>query len=72
MSTPFSKIEPQEYEKAADSHRTPLLEKYDRCSFCNSKLIYTHDLNLVHLQVVETGRCPGCGVSLIPKKYTLQ
>lgn len=72
MRTPFSRIDPQDYEKEAESHRGILLEKYERCNFCNSRLVFSHDLNLMHLQVVETGRCPGCGVSLIPKKYTIQ
>ena len=72
MRTPYSRIEPQEYEGDHESPKALLTEKFERCSFCNSKLIFTHDLNLSYLQVVETGRCSGCGVTLNPKKYTLQ
>ena len=32
----------------------------------------THDLNISYLQVIETSRCPGCGVAPHPKKFTLQ
>ena len=72
MRTPFSRIDPQEYDKECESQKAILMEKYERCVFCNSKLIFTHDLNLNFLQVIEVGRCPGCGVTLNPKKYTLQ
>ncbi len=72
MRTPFSRIDPHEYEREVDSQRAMLMEKYERCNFCSSKIIFTHDLNVSYLQVTETGRCPGCGVSLTPKKYTLQ
>ena len=72
MRTPFSRIDPHEYEKEADTTRSAVvLEKLERCSFCNSRLVFSHDLNLNYLQVIETGRCPGCGVTMIPKKFTL-
>jgi hypothetical protein len=47
------------------------VEKYERCTFCSSKLVFSHDLNLNYFQVIETSRCPGCGVSMLPKKFTL-
>lgn len=72
MRSPFSRIEPQDYERENDGAKVLVMEKFERCAFCNSKLIFSHDLNLSYLQVVETGRCPGCGVSMLPKKYTLQ
>lgn len=72
MRTPFQRIEPKEYESHGENPRSAVVEKYERCSFCNSKLIFSHDLNLSYLQVIETGRCPGCGVTIVPKKYTLQ
>jgi uncharacterized protein with PIN domain len=72
MRSPFSRIEPQEYERESESSKLLVMEKFERCAFCNSKLIFSHDLNLSYLQVIETGRCPGCGVSMSPKKYTLQ
>lgn len=49
-----------------------ILERYERCSFCNSKLVFSHDLNVNFLEVIETGQCPGCGVTKNPKKFSLQ
>jgi hypothetical protein len=71
MRTPFNRPELSR-EGEPESVKSILLEKYERCSFCNSKLMFSHDLNLSYLQVVETGKCPGCGVTMHPKKFTLQ
>ncbi len=70
MRTPFSREEIQKAETEEASQQRNA-ENYGRCSFCNSKLIFTHDLNLGYLEVVETGKCPGCGVAMNPKKFTL-
>lgn len=72
MRTPFNAREIQGHEGEPDHLKCVSVEKYERCSFCNSKLIFTHDLNISYLQVIETSRCPGCGVSMNPKKFTLQ
>lgn len=72
MRTPFTRIETQHREGDPESVSCVNQERYERCTFCNSKLIFTHDLNLNYLEVIETGRCPGCGVSLNPKRFTLQ
>jgi len=69
MRTPF--VRPQN-ENEPEPVRCIDLETYEKCSFCGSKLVFNHDLNLSHLQVVETCQCPGCGVSHNPKKFTLQ
>lgn len=71
-TTPFSKIDPEKVDREPEYLTNINVEKYEKCSFCNSKLIFSHDLNLGFLQVVETSRCPGCGVSTHPKKFTLQ
>lgn len=72
MRSPFSRIEPQEYERDSDPAKLIVMEKFDRCAFCNSRLIFSHDLNISYLQVIETSRCSGCGVSMTPQKHTLQ
>lgn len=72
MRTPFSIQEIQNTASEVDHSKCLSVEHYERCSFCNSKLIFTHDLNLSYLQVIETSRCPGCGVAPHPKKFTLQ
>lgn len=70
MRSPYVRMNQNENE--ADTIRNlGGIEKYERCSFCHSKLIFNHDLNLSHLEVVETGQCPGCGVAVAPKKFTL-
>jgi len=71
MRTPFTRIG-SENEGDAESAKVILREKLERCTFCNSRLVFTHDLNINILQVIETGRCPGCGVTMLPRKYTLQ
>jgi len=71
MKSPYTRIDAQR-ESEAETVKSIQVEKYERCSFCNSKIIFSHDLNLTYLEVIETGRCPGCGVAMNPKKFTLQ
>ena len=71
MRTPYNRHELQNQEADSEVVKAVELEKYERCSFCSSKLVFSHDLNLNYLQVIETSRCPGCGVSMLPKKFTL-
>ena len=71
MRTPFNRSELQNHDGEPEFVKTIEVEKYERCSFCSSKLVFSHDLNLNYLQVIETSRCPGCGVSMLPKKFTL-
>lgn len=71
MSSPFTRPVSATANEP-ETVRAVQVARYERCEFCNSKLIFTHDLNLGYLEVIETGRCPGCGVSLSPKKFTLQ
>jgi len=59
-------------EREPESLRAVIMESYEKCSFCGSKLVFSHDLNIGFLQVVEVARCPGCGVTMNPKKFTLQ
>jgi DNA-directed RNA polymerase subunit RPC12/RpoP len=47
-------------------------EKFERCNYCNTKLLFTHDLNLSYFEVTENCRCPGCGVTKTPQRFTLQ
>ena len=75
MRTPLSRtelFERTENREPETEAKVLLTEKYERCAFCSSKLVFSHDLNINYLQVIETSRCPGCGVSMLPKKYTLQ
>lgn len=58
-------------ENTPEATKTSVVEKLERCSFCNTKLLFSHDLNLSYLQVVESSRCPGCGVTMRPKTFTL-
>ncbi|MBI4404018.1 MAG: hypothetical protein HY537_07650 [Deltaproteobacteria bacterium] len=71
MSTPFTSLRELEKETDAEQVHSIIVEKYERCSFCNAKLLFSHDLNLHHFQVIEMGRCPACGVAMRPRKYTL-
>ncbi len=69
MKSPYVRIETNPQE--ADVIKATSVQAYERCNYCSSKLVFTHDLNISFLQVIEVGKCPGCGVSLHPKKFTL-
>ena len=56
---------------SVDKKEEAKIEKFERCSFCNSKLLFTHELNLSYFQVIEAARCPGCGVTPKSKIFTL-
>ncbi len=72
MRTPLHRTESSSLHEETDLQSEGiLLEKYERCAYCNTKLLFTHDLNLSYLEVVECSRCPGCGVSMAPRKFTL-
>ena len=47
---PTMDLIPPEHE----AEQTPenILEKFERCSFCSTKLLFSHDLNLNYFQVV--------------------
>lgn len=72
MRTPYNRMALNQQETEPETVKCVMLEHYDRCHFCGSKLVFNHDLNLSILQVIETSQCPGCGVSMNPKKFTLQ
>lgn len=69
--TEQSELESTPGKKKSEVSEEAIIAKYERCSFCNSKLLFTHDLNLSYLQVIENSRCPGCGVTMRPRKFTL-
>jgi uncharacterized protein with PIN domain len=68
MRPPFDFLKSKEVQ---EFHKDDDAEKFERCSFCNSKLIFTHHHNLGYFQVIESARCTGCGVVPEPKKFTL-
>lgn len=72
MRSPYVRPKNESMEDEPEIMSSVILERYERCSFCNTKLVFSHDLNLNFLEVVETGQCPGCGVSKNPKKFPLQ
>lgn len=59
------------HENEQTTAKKVLVDRYERCSFCSTKLLFTHELNLSILQVVENSRCPGCGVTMQPRRFTL-
>lgn len=72
MRTPLNRSEATKpHLENAEEPKAVMLQKYERCNYCHTKLLFTHDLNLSYLEVVECSRCPGCGVSMAPRKFTL-
>ncbi len=73
MKSPYTQPETTQphQDGEPESVRAVVVERYERCTYCHSKLVFSHDLNLSYLQVIETSRCPGCGVAMHPKKFTL-
>ena len=57
---------------APDPGEAVTRESYEQCHFCHSRIVFSHDLNLPYLEVVESARCAGCGVTRNPKRYRLQ
>lgn len=49
-----------------------MMARLEKCSFCNSKLLFSHNLDLEHFEVIESARCSGCGTHTTPKKHSLQ
>lgn len=70
MTSPY--LQPEEHLDG-EPERGPAVvtERYERCSFCNSRLLFNHELDLHSFEVIETSRCPGCGVTMTPKKFKL-
>lgn len=73
MRTPYLSVRhlDQSTDEEGLANKAHVVEKHERCTFCNSRLVFSHDLNLSFLQVIETSRCSGCGVTMLPKKFTL-
>jgi|GEM_PF-1199328 len=72
MKSPFLQVSEPGRENDFESVRCIDINTYDRCAFCHSKLVFSHDLNMTHAAVIETSNCPSCGASMNPKKFTLQ
>src|SRR5690242_9663686 len=56
MSSPYTRPATMTHENEPETVKTIVREKYERCSFCNSKLLFNHDLNLHQFEVIETSR----------------
>ncbi len=69
MKTPYSKLATHEDETNLLSLMT--IDQYQRCHYCHTELILDHELNLTLFQVIENSHCPGCGVHLKPRSYSL-
>jgi hypothetical protein len=59
-------------ERKQEDLRLGVIERFEKCPYCHSKLIFTHDLNLQSFEVTENGRCSGCGMHTNPRKHSLQ
>lgn len=71
MRTPYVRMNERNSETEPEVVKCVTPEKYERCTFCNTRLIFSHDLNLSYFEVIETSQCPGCGVATHPRKFTL-
>ena len=71
-SSPYVSGDLDSLEREQEKVHAVQLEHYERCSFCHSKLLFSHNLNLQHLEIVESGKCPACGVTTNPKRFTIQ
>ncbi len=72
MRTPYLRVDASTLDGTHEEMGLMTVEQFDRCVYCNTKLLFTHDLNLSYLEVVENCRCPGCGVTKSPQRFTLQ
>lgn len=73
MRSPYLRVETSTLEGSPDNTEFQSApEQFERCAYCNTKLLFTHDLNLSYFEVIENCRCPGCGVTKSPQRFTLQ
>jgi hypothetical protein len=72
MRSPYLRVEPSTLEGNVEDLECFKPEQFERCNYCNTKLLFTHDLNLSYFEVIENCRCPGCGVTKNPQRFTLQ
>lgn len=70
MRSPY--VRPNDGNSNGESDNAVTREAYEHCHFCHSRIVFSHDLNLPYLEVVESARCAGCGVTRNPKRYRLQ
>ncbi len=72
MRSPYTRVESSTLDGSTDDINCLTPEQFERCTYCNTKLLFTHDLNLSYFEVIENCRCPGCGVTKTPQRFTLQ
>ncbi len=70
MRSPY--VRPDDGTHSHENGEAVTQEAYEHCHFCHSRIVFSHDLNLPYLEVVESARCAGCGVTRNPKRYRLQ
>jgi len=72
MRSPYTRVESSTLDGNCEQVNYMAAEQFERCHYCNTKLLFTHDLNLSYFEIVENCRCPGCGVTKTPQRFTLQ
>ncbi len=72
MRSPYLRVDASTLDGNAEEIALMNPEQFERCNYCNTKLLFTHDLNLSYFEVTENCRCPGCGVTKTPQRFTLQ
>jgi DNA-directed RNA polymerase subunit RPC12/RpoP len=73
MRSPYLRVDASTLDGNAEENLAFMnTEQFERCTYCNTKLLFTHDLNLSYFEVTENCRCPGCGVTKTPQRFTLQ
>jgi uncharacterized protein with PIN domain len=72
MRTPYTRVDASTLDGSGEEAGLLTAEQFERCTYCNTKLLFTHDLNLGYFEVIENCRCPGCGVTKTPRRFTLQ
>ncbi len=72
MRSPYLPVEESTLENSSGDFENFKAESRDQCGYCNSRLLYTHELNLSLFEVVESCRCSGCGVTKTPQRFSLQ
>lgn len=72
MRSPYLRVDSTVLDGNAEDNLAFSPEQLERCGYCNTKLLFTHDLNLHYFEVIENCRCPGCGVTKSPQRFTLQ
>jgi len=72
MRLPTIQLKEKETSEILNDTSREALEKMQRCNYCNTKLVFAHEIDLEFLEITENSKCLGCGATRETKKFSIQ